>query len=596
MNVHEIIDVDIDALERRYQEERAKRLRTDAVDQYVELKGRFANFSDDRYADPAFKRDAIVEDLDVLIIGGGFAGLLSGVELRKRGVENLRIIEKGTDVGGTWYWNRYPGAACDIESYIYMPMLEELGYMPTERYARSPEIFEHCRNIAKKFDLYRSALFQTEATSATWDEKRQRWQITTDRGDQIAARFLVSCTGLLSNPKLPGIPGIESFEGHAFHTSRWDYAYSGGSETDANLTGLADKAVGIIGTGSTGIQAIPLLGASAKQLYVFQRTPSSIDFRGNRPTDPEWVETLKPGWQAERIQNFDAITLGGDADVDLVQDGWTYIVSDAAAGVTDSAAADPYRAEMAKMEAVRRRIERTVKDPATAEALKPYYHYFCKRPCFHDEYLDTFNRPNVTLVDTKGRGVERISSNGVVVDGREYPLDCLIFATGFDWLAEYGKQAGLDPVGPGGTRLSEHWADGFRTLYGMQTHGFPNFFLMSLIQSSTSFNYLTVVDIQTKHFAYVIAECLHRDIGEIQPTKEAEDQWVGEVLASAGERRAFLEACTPSYYNFEGKRSKAVELNDFYGGSVWHYADLVKAFRTNGELPQSDTAPWVDAG
>jgi cation diffusion facilitator CzcD-associated flavoprotein CzcO len=592
VSTQKIIDFDVDALEQKYQEERAKRLRTDAVDQYVELEGRFADFDKDPHADPAFKRDAIVEDLDVLIIGGGFAGLMSGVELRKRGVANLRIVEKGADVGGTWYWNRYPGAACDIESYIYLPMLEELDYMPTERYARAPEIFGHCQNIAKKFDLYRGALFQTEVTSTAWDEKRQRWLITTDRGDRIAARFLVSCTGLLSKPKLPGIPGIESFEGHAFHTSRWDYAYTGGSETDTRLTGLADKVVGIIGTGSTGIQAIPPLGVSAKQLYVFQRTPSSIDFRGNHPTDPEWVKTLKPGWQAERIANFDAITLGGNADVDLVKDGWTYIMTVDATGAVPK---DPQRAEMAKMEATRRRIDQIVKDPATAEALKPWYHYFCKRPCFHDDYLPTFNRPNVTLVDTKGRGVERITPKGVVVEGKEYPLDCLIFATGFDWLSEYGKQAGLDPIGKRGIRLSEHWADGFRTLYGMQTHGFPNFFLMSLIQSSTSFNYLTIVDIQTKHIAYAIAECLKRDVGEIQPTQEAEDAWVNEVLKSAGDRRAFLEACTPGYYNFEGKRSKAVELNDFYGGSVWLYADLVEDFRAQGELPLSDTAPWVDA-
>jgi cyclohexanone monooxygenase len=589
------IDIDVEALEKRYAEERAKRLRTDANHQYTELKGRFADFGSDPHADPDFQRDPVIRTADVAIIGAGFAGLLTGCKLRQKGVKDIVTIEKGADFGGTWYWNRYPGAACDVESYIYMPMLEELGYVPTERYARAPEIFAHCQNLARRHDLYRDALLQTEVTDARWDEGRQRWIVKTSRGDEVAARFLVSCTGLLSNPKLPGIPGIESFEGHAFHTSRWDYAYSGGSETDLNLTGLADKVVGIIGTGSTGIQAIPPLGKSAKHLYVFQRTPSSIDVRGNRPTDPEWAKSLKPGWQKERIDNFNAITLGGYAEVDLVQDGWTDIVKDIAPpALGEGTQIDPAelrKAQLRKMEATRQRIENTVQDKATADALKPWYDYFCKRPCFHDDYLPTFNRPNVTLVDTKGKGVERITPKGVVVDGKEIALDCLIFATGFDWLPEYGKQAGVDPVGANGQKLSEHWNTGARTLYGMQTHGFPNFLLMSLIQSGSSFNYLSNVEIQTNHIAYIVKTCIDQGIGSVQPTQAAEEGWVDEVVEAGAGRRAFLESCTPGYYNFEGKRDRSVELNDFYNGSAAYYFERLVAFQANGDLPLSETQP-----
>src|SRR5262245_3901277 len=320
------IEIDVEALKKRYAEERAKRVRGDALGQYQELTGRFAGFDRDPHADPGFTRSALAEDCDVLIVGGGFAGLLSGGRLRERGVASLRIVEKGADFGGTWYWNRYPGAACDIESYIYLPLLEELGYLPTEKYAKGAEIHAHCRRLARHYDLYRAGLFQTEVQSVRWSEERSRWLVSTDRGDAIAARFVISCTGLLSKPKLPGIPGIESFRGHAFHSSRWDYAYTGGDENGAPLTRLADKTVALIGTGSTGIQLVPELGKYAKHLYVFQRTPSSIDERGNRPTDPDWARTLEPGWARQRRQNFTNLTSGIYEPVDLVDDSWTEII------------------------------------------------------------------------------------------------------------------------------------------------------------------------------------------------------------------------------------------------------------------------------
>jgi cation diffusion facilitator CzcD-associated flavoprotein CzcO len=578
--------IDVDALEKKYAEERAKRLRPDATNQYVEFKGKFAALAEDPHARRDFTRSAITEDTDVLIIGAGFGGLLAGAHLRQNGVKNIRIVEKGADVGGTWYWNRYPGAACDVESYIYMPLLEEVGYMPTEKYAKAPEIFGYCQRLAQHFDLYGGALFQTEVRFVAWDPIRSRWIVKTDREDVIEARFVVSATGWLFKPKLPGIPGIDSFEGHAFHTSRWDYGYTGGDHL-GNLTGLSDKTVGIIGTGSTGIQTIPVLGQWAKHLYVFQRTPSSIDPRGNRPTDTQWAKSLKPGWQKDRMDNFSAVTLGGSANVDLVNDGWTAIIRDTAAPIGDSDAMNSdeiKRRQFARMEQTRQKIARIVKDPATAEALKPYYSYFCKRPCFHDEYLETFNRPNVTMVDTGGRGVERITAKGVVVGGREYPLDCLIFATGFDFMVEYGRNSGVEVVGPGGVRLSDHWADGARTLWGAQTHGFPNFLLVSPIQAGVTFNYMDIADEVSRHVAFVIAESLKRGIREIQPTKEIEEDWVHQVVETGKPRRAFLEACTPGYYNFEGQRKKSVELNDFYCGSGMEYLSRLREWRKKGTL------------
>jgi cyclohexanone monooxygenase len=581
------IEIDVEALEGKYAQEREKRQRNDANRQYRELEGRFANFAQDPHADPDFSRDAVNESVDVLIIGGGFAGLLAGGRLREQGVRSIRMIEKGADFGGTWYWNRYPGAACDVESYIYLPMLEEMGYLPSQKYPSSAEIREHCRKLAQHFELYPAALFQTQVERVQWDDQSKRWIVNTDRNDRIVARFVVSCTGLLSNPKLPGIPGIEEFKGHAFHTSRWDYDYTGGRE-GGDLTGLADKSVGIIGTGSTGIQVVPHLAVAAKQLYVFQRTPSSVDVRNNAPTDPEFLKTQQPGWQRERRDNFTALVGGEFAPVDLVQDSWTDIIRNVAPRLENGTpVADPHAvklAEMKKMERARRRVDAMVRDKSTAEALKPYFHYFCKRPCFHDEYLDAFNRNNVALVDTHGKGVERITARGVVVDGHEYPVDCLIFATGFDFLTEYCREAGMEIIGPDARSLAGKWAEGPRTLYGFMTHGFPNLFMVSIAQAGAAVNYVHMADEQTKTIVHVIMESMRRGAQTVQPTQAAEDAWVEEITLGAQGRRAFLETCTPGYYNYEGKRERYAALNDFYAPGPMAYIRLLDAWREQAEL------------
>lgn len=264
---------DPNALREKYRAERDKRLRAEGNEQYVEIAGEFAHYLDDPYTE-RIERKPLTDNVEIAIIGGGFGGLLVGARLREAGFDDIRLIEKGGDVGGTWYWNRYPGAACDVESYVYLPLLEELGKIPSEKYAHAAEILQHSRDIATHYDLYRNACLQTEVTELRWDESDDRWVISTDRGDAMRARFVVLANGPLHRPKLPGIPGIEGYRGHSFHTSRWDYEYTGGDE-NGNLTGLADKRVGIIGTGATAVQCVPHLGAAAKELYVFQRTPSS---------------------------------------------------------------------------------------------------------------------------------------------------------------------------------------------------------------------------------------------------------------------------------------------------------------------------------
>lgn len=574
---------DPDALRDRYSRERQRRLRSDGIDQYLEVAGRFARFADDPWADPGFTREPMSDEVDVAIVGAGFGGLLTGARLRELGVRSIRLIDKAADVGGTWYWNRYPGIACDVESYVYMPLLEELGYVPSEKYAKGPEIFEHCRRIAEHYDLYRDACLQTEVLEIRWDPAASRWVVATNRGDAIRARFVSMANGYLQKPKLPGIPGIDEFSGRAFHTSRWDYHYTGTA-----LEWLGDKQVGIIGTGATAIQCVPRLAEAAGQLYVFQRTPSTVDVRGNRPTDPTWAAELQPGWQRRRMENFQILTAGGHADEDLVDDAWTSltkklpIVSGDGAVLDESVRAE--LADFAKMEEIRSRVEELVTDPATAEALKPWYGYFCKRPCFHDEYLQAFNRDNVTLVDTRGRGVERITRAAAVVDGTEYRLDCLVFATGFEVGTDYCRRTGFEVVGRGGVRLTDRWADGVRTFHGLHTHGFPNCFIESIAQSGFTVNFPYLIDTQSRHVAWVIAHALQQGITTLEATADAEQRWVDTVVSRSEFIAGRRETCTPGYYNREGHANARLRQDSFFFGSPTEYADILRSWRSAGTL------------
>src|SRR3954464_1736438 len=465
--------VDKEALRAKYREERLKRLRPDGNDQYVRLTGRFAHYAEDPYT-PYVERPPRTDHVTVAFIGGGFAGLVTGARLKEAGVDDVRIIDKAGDFGGTWYWNRYPGAQCDTASFVYMPLLEETGHMPTEKYAHAPEILEHCQRIGKHFALYDNALFHTEVTSLTWDEAGKRWVICTNRGDEFTASFLGMGTGPLHVPKLPGIPGIEHFEGHSFHTSRWDYDYTGGDPLGTPMDKLADKRVAIIGTGATAVQCIPELAKACRELVVFQRTPSSVDVRDNRPTDPEWfAEMATPGWQRRWLENFTATQSGfAMPDEDLVMDGWTDLARRIREKIMslppedftpDKMMAAYESSDFEKMTEIRARVDGIVKDPVTAERLKAWYRQLCKRPCFHDEYLQAYNEPGVRLVDTGGKGVEGITEQSVVAAGVEHEVDCIIYASGFEVGTPFTRRAGYDVTGRGGVTLSEHWADGMVT-------------------------------------------------------------------------------------------------------------------------------------
>ena len=558
-------DVDLGALRAKYRHERDRRLRPDGASQYRRAAGEFGYYAKDPYT-PRTERAPKDDRVEVLVIGAGFGGLLTASRLRQQGVESLRLMDEAGDVGGTWYWNRYPGIHCDIESYVYMPLLEEVGYVPKWRYAPGEEIRQHAIAIAHRFDLYRDTLFQTRATGLTWDEEAEDWLVETDRGDRFHARFVLTSSGTLTEPKLPGIPGIETFRGHTFHTSRWDYGYTGGDQ-DGGLTGLADKRVAVVGTGATGLQVIPHVGQDAQELIVFQRTPSTVDVRDNRPTDPEWAASLRQGWQRERMENFLAVLAGEPVEESLVQDGWTATTTlqrKILSGAVDTSLSPEERerqdeiADAHTMNRLRARVDEVVEDPATAEALKPWYRYMCKRPGFSDTYLPTFNRPNVTLVDTADTGgITRMTETAVVVGDTAYEVDCVIFATGFE-VGVSGVISGTLPVvGRGGRPLLGAWSQGPRTLHGFYSHGFPNLFHLSGIQNANSVNFAHILLEQAEHIAAVIGRGHAVGARLIEPTAEAEESWVTTVHETAIDNRVFQAECTPGYYNGEGTRSIA---------------------------------------
>jgi cyclohexanone monooxygenase len=594
--IGDIHAVDIDAVRERYRRERDKRLRAEGDSQYTEAAGAFAQFCETDPYTPVVEREPILDDADVVVLGGGFAGLLAAARIKEAGIDDIRILEMGGDFGGTWYWNRYPGIQCDIESYCYMPLLEEVGYMPKDRYAYGPEIYEHCRRIARHFDLYGKAVFGTIIRSLRWDPAINRWRVSTNRGDDIRARFVVMAQGFNNRPKLPGVPGLDAFKGHSFHTSRWDYDYTGG-EADGELTKLADKRVAVIGTGASAIQVVPFLGKHAKQLYVFQRTPSSVDERGNRKTDPEWVKTLQPGWQADRQKNFHVATFEQlyPGMPDLVDDGWTEINRVLQAMFAEMGhpelSMDEYmaireRVDYGVMERVRQRVESTVEDPETAEKLKPYYRFLCKRPCFNDDFLPTFNRPNVTLVDvSETRGVERLTETGVVANGVEYPVDCIVYASGFEVTTELGRRIGVDSIeGREGRSLFDHWAGGFQTLHGLMTHGFPNLFFTGFTQGGASVNVGVMFDHQARHMGYVMKTALDRQAETVEPTPEAQEAWGQAMRETAVSNEAFLRQCTPGYYNTEGGEVIRSHLGEIYGPGFYAFVDLIAAWRETERL------------
>jgi cation diffusion facilitator CzcD-associated flavoprotein CzcO len=586
--------VDADSLRRKYAAERAKRLRPDGNDQYLEFTGDFAGLLTDPYTERverAPKRDHVT----FAFIGGGFAGLVTGARLKEAGVADVRIVEKGGDFGGTWYWNRYPGAQCDTASMIYLPLLEETGHMPTELYVHAPEILEHCQRIGKQYGLYENALFHTRVTDLEWDEDAGRWIVRTDRGDEFTAQYVGWGTGPLHVAKLPGIPGIESFEGHAFHTSRWDYAYTGGDPAGAPMDKLGDKRVAIIGTGATSVQCVPHLASACRELYVFQRTPSSVDVRGNKPMDPGWfAQTATAGWQQRWQENFVAnMTPGEWPSEDLVNDGWTdlskrmrgRVLELSTGNVTpEQLMLEVETADFEKMSEIRARINTIVADPDTAENLKAWYRQLCKRPCFHDEFLSAFNVPTVRLVDSDGKGVQQITPRGVVVAGVEYPVDCIIYASGFEVGTAPTRRTGFDVTGRDGARLSECWADGMRTMHGIHVHGFPNAFLVQLAQGA---NFVANVPHNltdsARAVATVVAHSIEAGQQRVEVSLEAQDAWMQKMIANPV-MRSFLLSCTPGYYNNEGGELSAHSLFGGYVDGASAFFRYIEQWRASGEF------------
>ncbi|TNE33561.1 MAG: NAD(P)/FAD-dependent oxidoreductase [Alphaproteobacteria bacterium] len=553
--------IDREALRRKYAEERDKRLRADGSAQYVRLEREFSELAADPYT-PRTERDPVTDHVTFAFIGGGFAGLVVGARLKEAGITDYRIVEKGGDFGGTWYWNRYPGAQCDTASMIYMPLLEETGHMPSEKYAHAPEIRDHCSRIGRQFGLYENVLFHTAVTDLEWDEGRKAWIVRTDRGDTFTAKYVGMATGPLHVAKLPGLPGIDEFEGKSFHTSRWDYGYTGGTPEGAPLDRLADKRVAIIGTGATAVQCVPHVAKTAKQLLVFQRTPSSVDVRNNIPIDPDWFAGVaEPGWQKKWQENFVAnLGIGFPAE-DLVDDGWTDLGKRIRAQVIDmppeertpdNVMAAFEDADNQKMSEIRARAEAIVGGD-TGEKLKAWYRQLCKRPCFHDEYLQAFTRPNTVLVDTDGQGVERITRKGVVANGREYEVDCIVYASGFEVTNDFVSRSGYDVTGRQGTKLSDCWKDGMRSFHGLHIHGFPNLFFVQQNQAAGFIaNYPHNLVDHADTVACVVRHAEIEGFAEVEPTAAAQQEWVDFLLSGPGARIGSTE-CTPGYYNNEGQ-------------------------------------------
>lgn len=585
VDVSGLVDFDPNALHDKYMAERAKRVRPEGARQYVDVTDNFEDLAADVFTPHAAKRAPVVEERDVLVLGAGLAGLLTSARLRQQGVDDFRIIEQGGDFGGAWYWNRYPGVRCDVEAYIYIPLLEEVGTIPSERYAPGHEILAHCQKAAEQFDLYSRALFNTSVTSVKWDESSLRWLVETDHGDLFKVKHVLASNGPFHRAKLPDIPGLRNFKGRAFHTSRWDYEYTKGDST-GGLTGLADQTVAIVGTGATGIQVLPVVARDAKHVYMIQRTPAAIDRRHNRPTDIEWYRSQAPGWQQQRMDDFMLTMIGQPQEPRLVDDCWTDIVTIIAqwsgeenpALAAASAEELQQLADYKKMEEIRTRIDTVVRDKATAEKLKPWYNLFCKRPGFSDDYLETFNRPNVSLIDTDGKGIDRITETGIVVNGDEIAVDCIVFATGFQTNAYSHETGGYELVGRDGVSLAEHWKNGMRSVHGNKVHHFPNFQILGAItQAAIAWNYPHVMGMQASHAARIVAQALDKDI-VVEPSAADEDAWLAMMATKAVDRADFFAECTPGYYNNEGdtKGRPPLFASAYGGGPVEYEAELRK--------------------
>jgi len=613
-------------VEKRYGEERAKRLRDDGEEQFIDisLSDKFRYFQEDPWADPAAVKDAqsLFPDncCQLLILGAGFGGILYAVRMIQAGIkpENIRIVDSAAGFGGTWYHNRYPGLACDIESYCYLPLLEETGYIPKHRYSSGEEIRQYADLIAQKWKIADSAVFLTKAEKLEWDESTKEWKVELvqkGKGKQpqtlnVRSQFVATVNGVLNWPKLPGIPGIPDFKGDIFHSSRWNYSVTGGSPGNPILSNLKDKRVAVIGTGASSVQFIPHLARASKKLYIVQRTPASVDRRDQSETDIEDFKrnvATSPGWQRERMRNFHQhFTTEKQPDVNLVNDQWTHAVGMAA--ITGNASGPKTMEELPaymkllnaldlpRQNQIRARVEREVTDPTTAKLLQAWYPTWCKRPCFSDEYLPTFNRDNVTLIDTNGKGLDRITADSIIVGEQSYPVDIIIFATGYR--APFGgtpaDKANLTITGREGISMTDEWArNGPSTLHGVLDHNFPNLFLAGPWQASGSGNYLFNDDAMGKHSAYILTEAQKRAGGKpfvVSSTAAAAADWALQIMMRSVPMAAII-GCTPSFFNLEGaidrtppEEQMKMARSGVWGNGIEDFLTHIEAWRAEGNL------------
>ncbi len=553
-----------------------KEARRGAAD-YMAMEGEFTRYLEDVYSNDPVERDALSDNCEILVVGAGFGGLMLWYKLQKSGFTDVRFCEKGGDVGGTWYWNRYPGIACDVEAYSYLPLLEEMGYFPTMKFASGFEILEYCQSIAEKFGFYDRCLFHTTVEKTVWDEDAKRWTVITDRGDAMRARYVVLANGILTNPRLARIAGMETFKGDSFHTSRWDYTID-----------LEDKRVGILGTGATAVQVIPEIAKVVKELYVFQRTPSSIDVRDQRETTQEEIETWKqePGWSLARRERLAKISSGRTAlqGNDDYLSGKVDIFKTRKKHKTQLAPEELIKKQLNTnfriMEQIRARVDAVVQNSAVGGALKPYYPYGCKRPAFHDEFLPTFNLPHVTLVDTAPHGVQKINERGIVHDGQEYPLDVLIYATGFQWMGT----ASFNMIeGVGGRSLKDKWQEeGTRTFLGIHSEGFPNLFIMSGPQGGGGqFNFIRGLEAHSDYIVWMMETMRTNGAMVVDVRKDLEIEYA-EHCRQADIVTSPLRDCL-SYYNGDGTAEP---------GSLAYYGGPAKWHERRGSAQQS-MAPYI---
>jgi cation diffusion facilitator CzcD-associated flavoprotein CzcO len=588
--------IDIPALREKYVREKAKRIRKEGQAQYVPLYGAVVP---DVTADPhtpVAPRDALNEEIDALVIGAGWGGIMASFHLTQEGVSNIRNIDTAGDFGGVWYWNQYPGVQCDNDAYCYLPLLEEMGYMPSKKFSDGAEIQAYSKAIAARFGFADKALFHTQVTSLKWVESMQRWQVGTNRGDNISARFVVVASGVLNMPKLPSVKGIDQFKGKIFHTSRWDYAYTGGSYVNPVLDKLADKRVAIVGTGATAIQAVPPLAKYAKHLFVIQRTPSTVDARPNPATDPDWVASLEPGWQKARQANFHrgAQEIYQPGEVDQICDIWTEInrnLSTELAAAGKEVSMEEFMAKREEMdfrvmERLRGRCDAMVSDPATAEALKPYYHHMCKRPLSSDAFYPVFNQSNVTLVDVSdAQGLEAMTENGFIANGVEHEIDCMIFASGFEVTSDLERRWSVGTFeGRDGLSIYDHWREGPATLHGITTHGFPNMGFIGYIQGGINSSVTEHFGRQGAHFAWIVGNALKKGVTVVEPSQAAQDAYVKTYNEIKLDVSAMLARCPPGYFNNEGAANNKWALFPGWGYGWDHFEGMLAEWRAKGDM------------